>query len=145
MKKYKVLTKNIRWFGIQEGAEITFTDDLKIHIQNILEGGLHPNFWTASPDEEFKIKILIEEHKDWFEEVKEGRKNLLDCLLQDSIDKGLKLDEINKSLEDIINSLKKDKKQIFSKQDMIEFAKYFMNHDGFHDTIFSEWLRIKDK
>ena len=71
MKKYKVLTDNLDWFGIQKGAELVFADDLKIRVHNILEGGINPACWNVSDDDEFKIKMLLSRHPNWFQEVKE--------------------------------------------------------------------------
>jgi len=73
MKKYKVLTDNLDWFGIQKGAELVFADDLKIRVHNILEGGINPACWNVSDDDEFKIKMLLSRHPDWFQEVKEEK------------------------------------------------------------------------
>jgi len=72
MKKYKVITDNLDWYGIQEFAIITFKDNLDIVIDNPFIDKKYRRYCILE-DDKFKIKLLLNQHPSWFEKIEEDK------------------------------------------------------------------------
>jgi len=122
MKKYKVITDNLDWCGLEKNDIIKY--------QSYRCSNSNESFYTKKEKVENKLMtdkiifekeefdLLIKQHPEWFEEIKE---------------------------EDII-------KNLFTKGDMIEFANYCCRYDGVFEggistahNLFNEWLKSKNK
>jgi len=98
MKKYKVVTDNLDWYGLNKNDEITKTDNGYVVSKNA--PGILPSCVIPIDD---AVKL----HPEWFKEIKED---------------------------------------IFSKQDMIDFAEeYHKINSGMlaitTESVFKEWSR----
>jgi len=70
--KYKVITDNLDWYGIQEFAIITFKDNLDIVIDNPFIDKKYRRYCILE-DDKFKIKLLLNQHPSWFEKIEEDK------------------------------------------------------------------------